>query len=317
VSCVLICKDGADTIGVGGSGLLMSESSVSRAMGSGGGSDAEKLSNETVCGCLCVTSLPCRCFGAGGGCFFPFLPSATSLVFSSSSDSAISYDVRGDSGCISCGGSDIDCRDIDDVSVLLLLSNWGALRGLGTAAIDFGSPDWRGPGLPVMSRVLKLSTSNDALLLPRAGLSAAVRSAALSLSCGSIEASVLANGFAGIPPGDIEDCGAWYLDLKPVDMSVVAVPFPCPALWTFNCPTNKSVLGKLAEVMAGDGFTCSLLFDRWISGGCGESCASLASGCGIKVVFDSMRTCFFVLSGAAMELSSPVTRLLPIHSKNA
>jgi hypothetical protein len=32
------------------------------------------------------------------------------------------------------------------------------------------------------------------------------------------------------------------------------------------------------------------------------------------VVFDSIRTCFFVLSGGALVPSSPVTRLLPIHS---
>jgi hypothetical protein len=118
-----MCKDGVETIGVGGSGLLTSELSLDRVMGDGEGSDTEKLSNETVCGCLCVTSLPCRCFGAGGGFLLLFLPSETSPVCSSSSDSAISYDVRGDSGCAACGGSDIDCRDIDEVSVLLLLSN--------------------------------------------------------------------------------------------------------------------------------------------------------------------------------------------------
>lgn len=41
---------------------------------------------------------------------------------------------------------------------------------------------------------------------------------------------------------------------------------------------------------------------------------SLDTGCGgMKVVFDSMRTCFFVLDGGAS--SSPVTRLLPDHSR--
>ena len=109
--------------GVGGSGLLTSELSLDRVTGEGAISDAEKLSKDTVCGCLGVTSLPWRCFGAGGGFFFPFFTSDTSPILSSSSDSAISYDVLGDSGCVSCGGSNNDCRDIDDVSVLLLLSN--------------------------------------------------------------------------------------------------------------------------------------------------------------------------------------------------
>jgi hypothetical protein len=118
-----------------------------------------------------------------------------------------------------------------------------------------------------MSRFLKLSTSNDTLLLPRAGLSAAVRSAALSLSCGSIEASVLANGFAGMLSGIREDCGAWYFDFEPVHTSVVAIAFPCPALWAFDCPTNISVLGKLAEGTGDDGFTYTLSFSRWTSGG--------------------------------------------------
>ena len=38
----------------------------------------------------------------------------------SSSSSAMSSEVRDDAACVSCGCSDIDCRDIDDVSVLLL-----------------------------------------------------------------------------------------------------------------------------------------------------------------------------------------------------
>jgi hypothetical protein len=92
-------------------------------MGRGAGSDTEKLSNDTVCGCLAVTSLPWRCFGAGGGFFLPFFTSETRPMLSSSSDSAMSRDVLGDSGCAWCAASSSDCRDIDEVSVLLLLSN--------------------------------------------------------------------------------------------------------------------------------------------------------------------------------------------------
>lgn len=40
----------------------------------------------------------------------------------SSSEAAMSYDVRGDSGCGSCAVSNMDWREIDEVSVLLLLS---------------------------------------------------------------------------------------------------------------------------------------------------------------------------------------------------
>lgn len=87
-------------MGVGGSGLLKSELSRDRVMGEGAGCDAEKLSKDTVCGCLDETSLPWRCFGAGGGFFLPFFTSDTSPMLSSSSDSAISNDVLGDSACV-------------------------------------------------------------------------------------------------------------------------------------------------------------------------------------------------------------------------
>jgi hypothetical protein len=83
-------KDGEDATGVGGSGLLTSELSLGRVMAGGSISDAEKVSKDTVCGCLCVTSFPWRCLGAGGGFFLPFFTSETSPILSSSSDSAIS-----------------------------------------------------------------------------------------------------------------------------------------------------------------------------------------------------------------------------------
>jgi hypothetical protein len=64
-----------------------------------------------------LISLPCREDG-GGGFFRPaVLPSV--IPRRSSSGSEISCEVRGDSGCASCIGSKIDCRDTDDVSVLL------------------------------------------------------------------------------------------------------------------------------------------------------------------------------------------------------
>lgn len=51
-SCVLMCRGGGDTTGVGGSGLFMSELSFDSGTGGIAGSDAAKLSNDTVCGCL-------------------------------------------------------------------------------------------------------------------------------------------------------------------------------------------------------------------------------------------------------------------------
>jgi hypothetical protein len=110
-------------MGMGGSRLLTPELSRDRVIGDGGGCDTEKLSKGTVCGCRGETSLPWRCFGAGGGFFLPFFTSDTRPMLSSSSDSAISKDVRGDSVCVWCDCSNSDCRDTDEVSVLLLLSN--------------------------------------------------------------------------------------------------------------------------------------------------------------------------------------------------
>jgi hypothetical protein len=63
--------------------------------------------------------LPCRELG-GGGAFLPAEnPLSPPIRLLSSSRSDISCDVRGDSGCGSCIASNIDCRDMDDVSVLL------------------------------------------------------------------------------------------------------------------------------------------------------------------------------------------------------
>jgi hypothetical protein len=55
---------------------------------------------------------------------------------------------------------------MDEVSVLLLLSNMGAFTRL-EAEGDCGDwPGWRRLGLPVISKFLKLSTSSEALFLP-------------------------------------------------------------------------------------------------------------------------------------------------------
>jgi hypothetical protein len=53
-----MCRDCGATTGVGGSGLFVSELSVRLMAGGGAGSVAAKLSNDTTCGCLCVTSFP-------------------------------------------------------------------------------------------------------------------------------------------------------------------------------------------------------------------------------------------------------------------
>lgn len=202
---MLIWRDCGAATGVGGSGFCISELSVRLIAGGEGacaGSVAAKLSKDTVCGCLGATSFPCRCLGAGGGFFLPFFTSDTSPILSSSSDPAISTDVRGESACVSCGGSNSDCREIDEVSVLLLVSNCAPASGCDTLVGCGGGPDGRGVGFPVMSRFLKLSTSKDALLLPNIGLPVFVRSSSFSLSCGSSDASVLENGFAGTLLGD-------------------------------------------------------------------------------------------------------------------
>jgi len=63
-------------------------------------------------------NLPCRELG-GGGFFLGAAEDSDITPLLSSSGSEISCDVRGDSGKGSCTASKIDCRDIEDVSVLL------------------------------------------------------------------------------------------------------------------------------------------------------------------------------------------------------
>jgi hypothetical protein len=171
---------GENTGGVGGRGLFRSEFCRPTVGGEEVGSIGEKSEKETVCGVLAVTSFPCRCFGVGGGFFFSFLTSPIRLALSSS-DAAMSYDVRG--VCGSCTGSDIDCRETDEVSVLLLLSKTGPEMLAAGAACGMGAgPELRGLDIPVISMFLKPSTSNDGFVVPVITPSVAVRSIADNVS---------------------------------------------------------------------------------------------------------------------------------------
>jgi hypothetical protein len=126
---------------------------------------------------------------------------------------------------------------------------------LDWAAVCIGRPGGRSPGLPVSNKFLKLSTSREALLVPRAAFSAGVRPSPLSFSCGSIDASVLENGFAGTPAGDAADCGGWYPPFAPAQISDVVISFPHPAVGAFVVPAYMSAFGALAECAAREGFT--------------------------------------------------------------
>jgi len=115
----------------------------------------EKSSNDTVCGPLGATTLPCRCLGGGGFFFSGLLPSAIKVARSSSSDTESSYEVRGVSPCGSCRVSNSDCRESEDVSVLLLLSPWRFVNTFD--CMIAGAPE--GVALPVISKFLNESTS--------------------------------------------------------------------------------------------------------------------------------------------------------------
>ena len=285
----------------------MSELSARRITGGNAGSVAVKLSKETVCGCLCVTSFPWRCFGVGGGFLLALFASELDLMLSSSSDSGVSTDVCGDSSCVSCGCSKIDCRDTEDVSVLLLLSNCVPLAPVGCA----GRPEGRGVGLPVRSRFLKLSTSKDALLLPGGDLCALVRSSVPpSLSCDSNDASVFANGFGGTLLGDRAAWGLSYNDLELGNMSAVArASFPTTC--AFASPAVIELLAKPAGVAGGGGLASGPWVDRLAMSSFSVTSWSPKSGCGgMVVVGDTMRTDFFVFCGGEAASSSTVRQLL-------
>lgn len=126
---------------------------------------------------------------------------------------------------------------MDDVSVLLLLSNCGPLRILDCATACTGAPAGR---LPVSNIFLKLSTSSEALLLPSGGLSTGFRSSPDSLCCGSIDANVREKGFAGTPLGDMYDCGAWNPRVEPAMVSAAAIASPRPSVSVSGCPADVS-----------------------------------------------------------------------------
>jgi hypothetical protein len=132
-------------------------------------------------------SLPCREEGGGGF----FLPAVLASARRSSSGSEISWDVRGDSACASCTGSNIDCRDKDDVSVLLPPSP----NPWCTCACEVvGGVDMPSPAFPVISNLLNASTSKEA----RPRLATFVGGIIdPSLSGCSIVSRVFWNGFAG------------------------------------------------------------------------------------------------------------------------
>lgn len=307
---MLIWDDCGAATGVGGSGLFVSELSVRLIGGGGVGSVAAKLSKDTVCGCLCVTSFPCRCLGAGGGFFLPFFTSETSPMLSSSSESAISTDVRGESAWDSCMGSNSDCRETEDVSVLLLVSNCAPATGCDALVDCCGGPDGRGVAFPVRSRFLKLSTSKEALLLPSIGLPVFVRSSSLSLSWGSNEASVLENGFAGTLPGDCIASDSPKVDLGFGDASAIAMA-SFPTTWALASPAVTELLTKPAGVTGGGGLAGRPWLDRRAMSSFKVASESSKMGGGIVVVGERMRTDFLVLpvdGGAAS--SSTVRQLL-------
>jgi hypothetical protein len=71
--------------------------------------------------------------------------------------------VRGDSGCISCIGSNIDCLEADDASVLLPPSFNACPIFTAGAMLEDGAV---ASVLPVISNRLNASTSRDALPAP-------------------------------------------------------------------------------------------------------------------------------------------------------
>lgn len=97
----------------------------------------------------------------------------------------------------------MDWRDIDDVSVLLLLSTIAPVIGLCNNGCVDGVPEPDGFTLPVISSLLKASTSSEALVNPESVLSAGGRSYrdcrcnGAAFAEGSKVASVLWKGFNG------------------------------------------------------------------------------------------------------------------------
>lgn len=157
--------------------------------------EAEKSSKDTVCGPFCENGFPCRCCGGGGFSFLrSFMPiklECSSCSSSSSSDPVLSRDVRGDSETASCERPYMECRDVDEASVLLLL-------GVYFCDMIVSAGSVRGPALPVISSLVKESTSSGPRPVPVPCFAALVSSPAIDVDpLDSIVASVLENGFGG------------------------------------------------------------------------------------------------------------------------
>lgn len=139
-----------------------------------------------------LISFPCREPGGGGGFFFDAGGGGLAARASSSSGSDISWDVRGVS-CGRCAESNMDCRDIEDASVILPPSpatpvgcRWDGeeAAGLDTAA---GTGPW-----PVNSSLLNASTSMPPF--------AAAVPCSPSFALRSISSKVFWKGFGGACP---------------------------------------------------------------------------------------------------------------------
>ena len=98
---------------------------------------------------------------------------------------------------------------------------------------------------------MKLSTSKDALVFADAAFSADTFSSSLLRSCGSIEANVLENGFAGTPLGDTADCGAVFPRAGAENMSDGRTSDRGHALGAFSSPAAMSVCAVFAVDMFG------------------------------------------------------------------
>lgn len=141
--------------GTGGSSLELRRGAIVAA------SVGVKSANETVCGVLCPTSLPCRCFGKGGGGAF-FLVSAlpsVGIVLPISNALSASYELRGEDIVESAGLRSNDGRDREDVSAK---SSAPGVRAIEAAVLKDASVELtedEGVAFPVISSRLKESTS--------------------------------------------------------------------------------------------------------------------------------------------------------------
>jgi len=110
-------------------------------------------------------SLPCLELGGGGIRLSEDARPSVANLRRSSSGSETSWDVRGDSGCISCIGSNIDCLDADDDASVLLPPSFNASCPIFIGGAKLGAVS-AASALPVMSNRLNASMSRDVLPKP-------------------------------------------------------------------------------------------------------------------------------------------------------